>query len=139
MAKIGGNKKIDEKKVIEQWYPTTEEKKKFFEFIDNYMTDCGESEFILFERPIKVKPHRGYKNRLQGKNQAMHDFGAITLSEYMGHPYIAVRAYSFTNDFIKTGATVRLYDKFEILEKLYFNHQYGLQKQLQFYDDASKQ
>lgn len=132
--------KLSKKKVqdlFENWYPSNEEKKAFKKFLDPYLEMKKESVFKFQGKEKLIPAHRGYINGIQGMNQAMSDFGAVSLIPEYGT--FAVKAEVFTNEFIKSVGNKNLFEKFKLLEHLYFRaNDFVEQKQMEFHEEVAK-
>lgn len=119
---------------VEEWEPTQDEIKKFFEFMKKYTKMHDERKEQWNGKEMTIRAGMGYAD-MNSKEKAMADFGAVTL-DYMGSGQIAVRQAT-SNDFMKSGTgKVILYKQFDMLERKYFAHERSKQKSMDIFEQA---
>lgn len=119
---------------IEEWGPTQDEIKKFFEFMKKYTKMHDERKEMWNGKEITIKAGMGYVDA-KSKDQAMSDFGAINL-DYMGSGQMAVKQAT-SNDIVKSGTgKVILYKQFSVLEKMYFAKERSKQKSMDIFEQT---
>lgn len=131
-------KKKFESVVKEEWMPTPEEVKKFCEFLEKYMAWHPEKKIIFFTKPITLSAGKNYKDS-NSKNQAMADFGAISLEKgFNDVPEIRVKQNT-SNEFMKSGfGRVFLIHQFDYLERKYFSIESTKRKSLKLFDQEGQ-
>lgn len=119
---------------VEEWEPTQDEIKKFFEFMKKYTKMHDEKKEMFNGREMTIRAGMGYVER-DSKEKAMSDFGAVTL-DYKGSGQWAVKLAT-SNDFMKSGTgKVILYKQFEVLERKYFAFERSKQKSMDIFEQA---
>lgn len=96
------------------WHPTEEHKKKFYDMMEE-MTEMKEESIFEFHGKKKViAPHQYYIDTLNGREKAMSRYGAVSL---IGEE---------TNKFQIAIISRELYERFDLLENMYFRKQKSL-------------
>lgn len=120
----------------EEWIPSPAERLAFKNMMSSFISWIDEKMYPSTDgKGIKVPAHFGYTEGLEGREKAMQMFGAVSLINHAGKMRVGVRILESFNDFIKTGHRIHLFDKFNVIEKIYFKSRFGEQKQMEFYQN----